>query len=914
MATVVGGAGNDTLDSGSGVTGSSDSVSGLAGNDLIYGLGGNDTLRGDADNDTLIGGTGADVLDGGAGTDTASYQTAASGVTVNLLLNTGSGGDAAGDTFVSIENITGSSSADNLIGGFGNNVLSGLGGNDTLDGNGGQDTLIGGSGADSLVGGSGSDTADYSTSASGVTVSINDALAESGGDAQGDILTGIENLTGSNSADVLTGNSSSNILAGLGGNDTITGNVGSDIIYGGDGDDQIIAGPDTVGTSAPPQNLTLDWTSNGRVDNAEITAGFTDTIGGAIRVVVEYDINISLGGGNKPLTVQDDLMYVGGSPSFETTSSAMMAHPNQADNSETTISFSAIDGGSYSGEVTNVSFWMTDIEDLEGAVVLAYDAYGNAVPVTFTLPAGSLLSVSGNTISSASSSANTTQATSDGAVFVTVAGPVSTLVIQFTDSNNGQDSLNISNINFTAVPIGTDDDDSVLGGAGNDSIVGGLGNDTLFGEAGNDTLVGGVGNDSLDGGTGNDSLSGGENSDLAYGGTDADTLYGDAGTDTLYGGDNADLAYGGTEADTVYGDAGDDTLFGDAGDDRIYGGLGNDALSGGADNDTLYGDAGNDTLYGDAANDALYGGDDNDRLYGGAANDTLVGGAGSDLVFGGDDRDLITMTFNDALGSETVDGGSGAGTTSDNDTLSVDTTGFDWTRFDISYTTPDHENGTIVFYGPGPAFPVVGTLTFTEIENLVIVCFTPGTQILTERGAVAVEALAAGDLVVTRDNGLQPLRWVGSRRLSYTELLARPALQPVRIAAGALAGAGPDRTMLVSPQHRVLIEGARAEMFFGEAEVLVPAKHLTGLAEVTRALPAEGVTYVHILFDRHEIVQSDGIWTESFQPAERTLSALDAAARAEVLELFPELAADTTGFPAARLSLKAHEAKVLVSG
>ena len=120
--------------------------------------------------------------------------------------------------------------------------------------------------------------------------------------------------------------------------------------------------------------------------------------------------------------------------------------------------------------------------------------------------------------------------------------------------------------------------------------------------------------------------------------------------------------------------------------------------------------------------------------------------------------------------------------------------------------------------------------------------------------------------------------------------------------------------MMVSPQHRVLMEGARAEMFFGESEVLVPAKHLTNLAEVTRALPVEGVTYVHILFDRHEIVQSEGIWTESFQPAERTLGALDADARAEVLAIFPELALDESIFPAARLSLKAHEARVLVSG
>jgi hypothetical protein len=196
----------------------------------------------------------------------------------------------------------------------------------------------------------------------------------------------------------------------------------------------------------------------------------------------------------------------------------------------------------------------------------------------------------------------------------------------------------------------------------------------------------------------------------------------------------------------------------------------------------------------------------------------------------------------------------------------------------------------------------------------VIVCFTAGTRIMTARGPVAVEELLPGELVLTRDNGAQPLRWVGQRHLSYNELLARPALQPVRIGPGALGAEGPERSMLVSPQHRVLIEGARAEMYFGESEVLVPAKYLTDLAEVTRALPAEGVTYVHILFDQHEIVLSDGIWTESFQPAERTLSALDQAARDEVLELFPQLAANASAFPAARLSLKAYEAKVLVAG
>ena len=355
----------------------------------------------------------------------------------------------------------------------------------------------------------------------------------------------------------------------------------------------------------------------------------------------------------------------------------------------------------------------------------------------------------------------------------------------------------------------------------------------------------------------------------------------------------------------------DDRIRAGAGDDTVSAGLGNDLAYGGTGNDLLYGGAGIDTLYGEIGNDRLYGGDSADLLYGGIGNDLLYGGAGRDFIYGGDDRDHIYANGSDVVLGESVDGGGDNGIT-DQDTLTVDITSFGWARFDINYDPLNHENGTMFFYGPD-GITVVGTLNFTEIENVVIICFTPGTQILTGRGAVAVETLAPGDLVMTRDNGLQPLRWVGSRKLSYAELLARPEFQPVRIGAGALAGAGPDRSMLVSPQHRVLVEGARAEMYFGESEVLVPAKHLIGLAEITRALPAEGVTYIHILFDRHEIVQSDGIWTESFQPAERTLNALDAAARAEVLELFPDLADDTTGFPAARLSLKAHEAKVLVS-
>lgn len=513
--------------------------------------------------------------------------------------------------------------------------------------------------------------------------------------------------------------------------------------------------------------------------------------------------------------------------------------------------------------------------------------------------------------------------------------------------------------------------DLVYGGTGLDVLYGEAGDDTLYGEDGNDRLYGGAGNDRLYGGDSSDLLYGGADQDTLYGESGSDTLYGDAGNDLVYGGGDSDLLYGGDDQDTLYGDAGNDTLFGGAGNDRLFGGVGDDLIEGGAgadilyggsgddtlyfgagddtvyggdgndliddvsgsvlsgvnliyggagndtiwtgdDADTLYGDAGDDNLFGEGGNDLIFGGDGNDLLVGGSGNDTLTGGAGTDTIYGGDDRDLILVSFNDVIGSEFVDGGSGAGISADNDTLQVDITGFGWTRIDLAYDPLNAENGTITFFAADEV-TVIGTLAFTDIETLVIVCFTAGTRITTASGPVPVEELSPGDLVVTRDNGLQPLRWVGRRVLTALDLQARPELQPVRIGAGALGGEGPERSLLLSPQHRVLIAGVRAEMYFGESEVLVPAKHLVGLAEVSRSLPAEGVTYVHILFDRHEIVQSEGTWTESFQPAERTLNALEQAARAEVLALFPELAGSASAFPAARLSLRAHEARVLIA-
>lgn len=239
--TLRGLAGNDLLDGGSG-------------NDKLDGASGNDTLKGGAGNDTLIGGPGRDRLEGGTGIDTVSYENSATGVTA--VLDAGARAiyrhtaDAAGDVFISIENMKGSSRVDLLIGssaanaidgGNGNDFLAGLGGRDTLIGGNGNDTLFGGLHGDVLNGGSGTDTASYEFAATGVVASLVGAIPlfslEPSGEAAGDSYISIENLTGSGNADVLVGNGAVNRLTGGNGDDTLAGGGGADILDGGAGAD-----------------------------------------------------------------------------------------------------------------------------------------------------------------------------------------------------------------------------------------------------------------------------------------------------------------------------------------------------------------------------------------------------------------------------------------------------------------------------------------------------------------------------------------------------------------------------------------------------------------------------------------------------------------------------------------------------
>lgn len=335
------------------------------------------------------------------------------------------------------------------------------------------------------------------------------------------------------------------------------------------------------------------------------------------------------------------------------------------------------------------------------------------------------------------------------------------------------------------------------------------------------------------------------------------------------------------------------------------------------DDDSLSGGGGNDTIFGEAGDDTLSGGGDNDRLFGGAGDDDLSGDAGDDLLSGGPEGGEDTLSggadrdrFIDVGAGDVIDGGSGG---DDFDTLDLTGSQGDGS-FVLRYSSGDREDGVVEYFdADGNA---TGQLVFEDIENILgattPICFTPGTLIATPLGQRPVEDLRPGDPVITRDNGIQTICWKGTRGLTGAELTRYPHLRPILIRKGALGPGRPARDMMLSPNHRVLVSNDKTLLYFEEREVLVAAKHLVGLAGVETA-PAPWTTYIHIMFEQHEVVLSDGTWTESFQPGDYSLGGLGHAQRSELEYLFPALKTPVgiASYQAARRSLKRYEAKLL---
>ncbi len=667
-----------------------DLIQGLSGDDSLFGYGGLDRLLGGSGDDFLYGGLGADELLGGPGSDRVLYRDSSAGVVVDLRDPSRNTGEARGDTYASIENISGSTYDDKLYGtddaniifaGFGKDTLLGRGGgdllfggedDDLLQGGDGNDFLNGGGGADELKGGSGIDAAVYWAARSAVTADLANA-ARNTGEAVGDTYFGIEDLSGSNHNDELAGDAQQNkifgrdgndTIFGRDGNDTILGEEGDDILLGGDGDDYLSGGEgaDDLQGGTGMDRATYFQSETGVSislldpgSNTGIAAG--DTYSG-IEGLVGSDFNdiISGDGGDNELIgrLGDDILQ-------GRKGNDLLEGREGNDRMTGSAGDDILDGGAGADELFGG----------DGMDLASYQDSGSAVEVD-------LVNTSGNTGHAA------------GDTFTSIEGLI------------GSD--------YDDVLRGTDTRNSLYGGIGADTIRGRNGSDTLVGGGGNDILVGGNGTDILNGGFDADSLDGGRGWDTAtyadavaavrvdlkdlslntgeakgdtY--TDIEVIEGTAFDDFLRGSDKADGFIGGDGndvlrgrkgSDDISGGRGDDTLIGAEGRDVLNGGLGADMMDGGNGVDTAtyedassgvrvdlaggFGDAGEadgdtlvgiEVLVGSAFDDVLRGSDKADTLQGGAGNDTLrgrigsdelSGGAGDDILIGGKGADLLT--------------------------------------------------------------------------------------------------------------------------------------------------------------------------------------------------------------------------------------------------------------------------------
>ena len=521
--TLLGGDGNDTLAGGGG----NDRLGGGKDDDTVDGGSGDDTLNGDDGNDVLVGNLGSDTLDGGEGLDVASYEQATSGVVANLADATQNTGQAAGDTYTSIEGIAGSAYDDRLAGTAANNILFGYIGNDRLIGLAGNDILIGGSGADTLEGGEGFDIVSYAEAAAGVVVTLIKDVVNTG-EAAGDVFFSVEGLAGSKFADVLTGNSLSNILGGGAGDDVLVGGGGGDSLSGDAGNDRLFS------------RIDADLLDGGEGWD---TVSYYKALSG---------VQVYLW---KPIRNRGE---AGG---------------------DTYTGIEVFDGSRYGdvleGDYNKNTFWGDDGNDsLKGRAGDDVLSGGNGDDV---LDGG--LGV--DTLNGGSGFDTASYADAKSNVRVDLGNADRNLGEAYGDVFVSIEKVVGSSYNDTLEASSTDTSfDRFEGGEGQDLLKGYGGVDTLQGGAGDDQLVGGTRGDVLDGGLGydfavyTDALEG-VVVDLA----DAARNQGfEAAGDVFV---SIEGVKGSAFADHLCGDGGGNTLVGNAGDDRLEGRAGGDWLDGG---------------------------------------------------------------------------------------------------------------------------------------------------------------------------------------------------------------------------------------------------------------------------------------------------------------------------------------------
>ena len=655
--------------------------------------------------------------------DTISYAASSAAVSINLQsTNTikvgsldygqGSGGDAQGDLYNSIEKFIGSAFNDTLIGDGLVNVLEGGDGDDTLDGEAGGDNLYGGAGADILRGGAGDDvifaraTADFNE---GYGDNSEDSI--DGGDGFDTLYfsesaffvridlsensvkaSSIENITGSDYHDYITGNNSANRISGGLGNDTIGGGGGNDwleggaghnTIKGGDGQDQIFGGNDGNELYGGTGNdIIFGGAGNDVLDGG---AGADTLDGGDGSDEVDYrssDAGISFDLGKN---------YTG-SGGFAQGDTLENFEIVQASNYDDSLIADLI-GRTFYGNGGNDTliggigadiFYGGDGNDTLIGGIGADIFYGGDGNDNLKGENGddTLFGGAGDDQLDGGSGADSIRGDAGDDTVIITDWTEDTLV----DGGDDSDTLNLTGVaGLVTLDLGNDsrflnfenvmagDGGAVLTGtAAANRLEGGAGDDTLSGGAGSDKLFGRDGYDILSGGSGNDTLEGGDGNDILYGGSDADVLRGGAGIDLAdFSGSSSGTGFSRNQIGRV--DVGGQTVVA-AVDVNLSGvnvsletGVGANAdaagdsyaeiedITGSSYGDLLEGDNGNNVIHGGAGGDILYGGDGNDTLFGDTDDDLLFGGDGQDSLYGGDGDDRL---FGEGE-SDTLFGGNG---------------------------------------------------------------------------------------------------------------------------------------------------------------------------------------------------------------------------------------------------------------
>ena len=683
VENIIGSAGADWLrgDTGdnvlTGLAGDDTLIGGGGGNDTLNGGAGDDTLNGGEGDDALIGGAGADLLTGGPGADTLSYEGSDGAVDIRLRTGHASGGDAEGDEFATVENVTGSDHDDRLagddrpagastggdntlMGGDGDDEIYGGGGDDTLNGdegadalyggagddelNGGagDDELIGGPGKDEFIGGDGDDTVSYATTRDEkVTVDLTWTSSQAAADpnnpshSDGDHFPdghGVENVIGSPRGDTIHGDDGPNKLWGGAGADTLNGGAGDDTIDGGPGGDAISGGAHGANGD------TVTYANSDAGVRVSLATGRGE--GGDAEGDRLADIENLIGSAHDDRLFVDNSILVENKLSGGAGDDRIVAHGGD----------DTVEGG-------------PGADTMDGD----HDVY-RATPVW------------SDTLSYASST---------GGVTIDLSRQYA------VTSTAEQQSAHYA----TAEPGGDATGDRFRGF---ENVTGGMGNDRLTGDGFNNTLIGGPGADRLDGGaaqttgagpdgqfgTDDDVMSRPDTDTASYAGSSAgvtitfsvrrlnnenvtigegeggdaqgdrllriEAVVGTAHDDLFIASNLTQVFHGGNNAmddpmtpdvdeskdsDTVSYANLEVSVFKTAGAAGVLDNIEN--LIGGSANDFLWGDANPSRLEGGAGEDLLSGLGGADTLIGGAGIDSISGGSGFDLLNGGPGADAI---------------------------------------------------------------------------------------------------------------------------------------------------------------------------------------------------------------------------------------------------------------------------------